>query len=151
MTPDVHAEAQGASNGQKGSRDIWLSKRAVVLHLTVLIVVGGCLYAAWWQANRALSGNTLSYIYSVEWPIFAGYGIFMWWKILHETAPQAAVYRAGESSYAGDSPSSGEGGEPGPDSGSTRFPIYDDSDDPERAAYNRYLANLAAGGKRKSW
>ena len=52
-----------------GSR--WLSARAVRLHLTVFVVVVGCLSLGWWQLERALSGNTLSWVYTFEWPFFA--------------------------------------------------------------------------------
>jgi len=36
----------------------WFSRRAVLLHLTTLVVVPGCLALGWWQLHRALSGNT---------------------------------------------------------------------------------------------
>jgi hypothetical protein len=52
-------------------RNRWLSGRAFVLHLLLITVVPACLLAGWWQVHRALSGNLLSYFYSVEWPIFA--------------------------------------------------------------------------------
>lgn len=61
-----------------------LTPRAVVLHLTILIVVP--LFAALcdWQVHRALSGNSLSWAYVFEWPFFAGYAVYLWWKLLHE-------------------------------------------------------------------
>jgi DNA-binding transcriptional regulator of glucitol operon len=62
----------------------WFSGRAIALHTTVLIVVFACLALGWWQLERALSGNTLSWVYTFEWPFFAAYAIFMWWRLLHE-------------------------------------------------------------------
>ena len=62
----------------------WFSRRAILLHLTALIVVPGCLALGWWQLHRALSGNDLSWAYTVEWPFFACYGVYMWWKLVHE-------------------------------------------------------------------
>ena len=41
-----------------------------MLHLAFLVIAAGCLTAAWWQVHRAMAGNTLSYLYSVEWPAF---------------------------------------------------------------------------------
>lgn len=63
-----------------------LTPRAVVLHLTILVVVP--LFAALcdWQVHRALSGNGLSWAYVFEWPFFAGYAVYLWWKLLHEPA-----------------------------------------------------------------
>ena len=55
-----------------------------MLHLTALVVVPGCLALGYWQLHRALSGNTLSWAYTVEWPFFAAYGVYMWWRIVHE-------------------------------------------------------------------
>ena len=52
-------------------RPAWLSRRAIGLHLTALVVVPGCLALGWWQLQRALSGNGLSWAYTVEWPAFA--------------------------------------------------------------------------------
>ncbi|MGH8980217.1 MAG: hypothetical protein ACRDWE_04240, partial [Acidimicrobiales bacterium] len=61
----------------------WLSPRALLLHLALLVWVAGCLLAGWWQVHRALSGNTLSYVYSIEWPAFALAGIYAWWLLVH--------------------------------------------------------------------
>lgn len=69
----------------------WLSRRALLLHLEVAIVAPGCGLAGWWQATRALSGNDLSWVYSVEWPIFGLLAIAGWWQLVHE---DPAAYRA---------------------------------------------------------
>ena len=90
--------------------------------MTVLTaVVAFCLLARW-QVRRALSGNTLSWAYAFEWPFFAAYAIYMWWKLLREA--------------------------PG-DSG--RVPAPPDPDEElQRAAYNRYLEGLAAEDGRRA-
>ena len=62
----------------------WLSKRAVSLHIRVLLIVAACGAAAWWQVTRALSGNGLSWFYSLEWPAFAILAIAGWWHLVHE-------------------------------------------------------------------
>jgi len=116
----------------------WFSRRAVLLHLTALIVVPGCLALGWWQLSRALSGNELSWAYAVEWPIFAGYGVYMWWKLVHEqpTEPPAA----GPAGPA-DRPEA---------EGPARIDADEEEDeDEELAAYNRYLADLSAADERK--
>jgi hypothetical protein len=42
-----------------------------------------CIVAGWWQATRALDGNSLSYVYSVEWPVLALVGVWVWWSLVH--------------------------------------------------------------------
>lgn len=69
----------------------WFSSRALLLHLAVLVVAPGCALAGWWQATRALAGNTLSWAYSVEWPLFALIAIAGWWHLIHEDPDE---YRA---------------------------------------------------------
>lgn len=107
----------------------WFSRRAVLLHLTALVVVPGCLALGWWQLHRALSGNALSWAYAVEWPFFAGYGIYMWWRVVHEQPTKLALMA---SDTATDRPSTDEPHR------------YDEDEDEELAAYNRYLAQLNA-------
>jgi hypothetical protein len=65
-------------------RQRWLSKRALLFHLCLLVLVPGCLIACWWQATRAASGNLLSWAYAVEWPIFAVIAAGGWWQLIHE-------------------------------------------------------------------
>lgn len=62
----------------------WFSARALLLHLTVVVVVTAFCLLARWQVHRALSGNTLSWAYAFEWPFFALYAVYMWWKLLHD-------------------------------------------------------------------
>ena len=63
-----------------------------MLHLEMVLVVVGCLAAGWWQATRALGGNTLSWAYTVEWPVFALIAMAAWWHLVHE-APEVRESR----------------------------------------------------------
>ncbi|MCL4445307.1 MAG: hypothetical protein M1134_00295 [Actinobacteria bacterium] len=65
-------------------RQRWLSRRALLLHLVVLIVVPLFLRLCVWQIDRATSGNELSWAYVFEWPFFAGYALYLWWKLIHD-------------------------------------------------------------------
>jgi len=77
--------AQGPGpEGASELRQRWLSPRAFVLHAEVLVVVPACVLAGWWQATQALGGNELSWVYSVEWPIFALLAAWGWWHLVHE-------------------------------------------------------------------
>jgi len=107
---------------------IWLSARAVRLHLTVVAVVTGCLILGWWQLERALSGNTLSWVYTFEWPFFAAYAVFMWWRLLHEDPEQRRDRRTARSRTL-------ERARP-------RDLERDAEDEVRLAEYNRYLADL---------
>jgi hypothetical protein len=51
-----------------------------------LVLAGGltlCVGAFCIELLRALGGNTLSWLYVFEWPLFAGFGIYMWWTLLN--------------------------------------------------------------------
>ncbi len=62
----------------------WITRRAILYHCLVVVIVPTCLFAARWQIQRAGQGNTLSYAYSVEWPIFAIVAVIGWWQLIHE-------------------------------------------------------------------
>jgi hypothetical protein len=132
-------------------------RRNVLTHLTALVVVPGCLALCWWQVNRALSGNSLSWAYVFEWPIFAGYAVFMWWKLIHE--PRAGDRsEASESTSGSDPPSDGTGRVPDAGPIPTLDRASDDpgpgpeaAEDEELASYNRYLAALHDSGRQKRW
>jgi hypothetical protein len=65
-----------------------------MLHVAFLVVAGGCLIAAWWQIHRAMAGNGLSYLYSVEWPAFAVVAGIGWWQMFHDTPETIAARKA---------------------------------------------------------
>ena len=62
----------------------WLSPRALLLHVGVFLIVAACAAATWWQAERALHGNGLSWFYTFEWPVLAGIAVAAWWHLIHE-------------------------------------------------------------------
>jgi hypothetical protein len=70
----------------------------VALSVVLVIWVLGCLAAGWWQATRAMDGNALSYLYAIEWPIFAVAGVVIWWLVLH-TAPVTEDEREERKAY----------------------------------------------------
>lgn len=106
---------------------VWLSRRALKLHAVILIVVPAFMALCIWQITRAVGGNSLSWAYVFEWPLFAAYAVYMWWRILHEKPEPSAV--ATENGHA-------------PATAATTA----DQAAPEEAeltAYNEYLARLA--------
>ncbi len=140
-------------------RERWLSKRAVSLHAAVLVVVPGCAVAAWWQVNRAQDGNTLSYFYSVMWPVFGLLALYFWWLLVHTDFEAVGLkgMRRQQAQAAATEPATHV--MPTSPSSPTAVPeapiLTKDAagatdDDPELAAYNARLAALAAKGT-KTW
>jgi hypothetical protein len=58
--------------------------RCIGLHVLALIVVPACFLLGRWQYHAALSGNSLSWAYTFEWPAFGLYAIYMWWQLIHD-------------------------------------------------------------------
>ena len=56
------------------------------LRLAVGTVAGVavCLAAAGVELGRALGGNPLSWVYTFEWPLIAGYVVYIWHKLRSE-------------------------------------------------------------------
>jgi hypothetical protein len=68
----------------------WVKPRSLGFHLLFLIVAGGCGFAANWQVHRAMDGNTLSYLYAIEWPTIAVVVGIGWWQLVHDTPEDIA-------------------------------------------------------------
>jgi hypothetical protein len=129
-------------------KQTWWSRRAIGLHAVIIVIIPTFAGLCVWQINRALDGNQLSWAYVFEWPFFAGYAIYMWWRILHEAPATGREARPDGTAKVGGLPPEGTAPAP-PDSRSeTESPT---SEEAERAAYNDYLSQLATRGKRKQW
>ena len=50
----------------------------------MLLAEALCVAAFLLEVSRALSGNLLSWAYVVEWPVFALYAVYLWYKLLKE-------------------------------------------------------------------
>jgi hypothetical protein len=53
------------------------------LHATLALGLALCAVAFWFELDRALSGNALSWAYVFEWPLLGVFALYMWWKLLH--------------------------------------------------------------------
>ena len=58
--------------------------RRLGLHLTYAAGMLLCVIAFGIEVLRGARGNTLSWVYVIEWPILAITGTFLWWRLLHE-------------------------------------------------------------------
>jgi hypothetical protein len=129
---------------------ILLTPRWLGWHLFAVAAVAGMAWLGDWQFRRAMAGNTLSWAYTFEWPIFAIFGIVFWVKTIRDELHPAAD-GAGDSEVllpAGAKPGSAQSAEPqagaeggGPTEGgeSADGGQYDK----ELAEYNAYLAKLS--------
>jgi hypothetical protein len=122
----------------------------VSLHAAALVFVPGCAVAAWWQINRAADGNQLSYLYSVMWPVFGLLGIIFWWLLLHtdyDSVGLKGMLRQAQENQSGEATGPAAPVAPSLDAPPT---LVSPEEDPEMAAYNVRLAELAAKGP-KTW
>lgn len=113
----------------------------IARHVAMVVLVVGFLGLGWWQVSRAAAGNAISWGYAVEWPIFAGFVAFLWWREVRHTlrGPQAPA----------DEPSAAAGSRPAdaPARPVVRRPVRVarvpaaavDGEDADLTAYNRYL------------
>lgn len=106
-------------------------------HALALLAVVTCLALGWWQAGRAAEGNTLSWAYTFEWPIFAIFVVVIWVREIRLTLRKGRA----------ESPAPAVDPVDRPRPVITRrvnqpTAAVDDSGDPQLAEYNRYLAWL---------
>ena len=97
-----------------------------------------CASAAFWQAGRALQGNSLSFLYTIEWPCFAVLGIFGWWALLNQekvTEHQEKARRDFEEKQRA--------------LAQAARAAESASEDPQMAAYNNHLETIATTPKKK--
>jgi hypothetical protein len=109
----------------------------------MLLLVAAFLVLGWWQIDRARGGNALSFGYAVEWPAFAIFVIFVWYREIRNErggvraepiriAEPVLVRRGRDTATVEVAPA------PVP------APAAGDEVDPELDEYNRLLAWLAA-------
>jgi hypothetical protein len=148
--PDVAAgpevsEVSGGPEGPKGpTGPVWrflIQPRWLGWHLFMVVSFWGMLWLGDWQFHRAMSGNALSWAYTFEWPLFAGFAVVFWAKTIRDefrirrgealTRPADEAeslpfsVRAIQVSAAQSAPSA-------------------EDEDEELSAYNAYLARLNA-------
>jgi hypothetical protein len=68
--------------------------RNIALHVLVAVLVPAFLWLGDWQYHAAESGNTLSWVYTFEWPAFALYALYVWWQLIHDRSTALDKIRA---------------------------------------------------------
>lgn len=118
----------------------WWGPRALGLHVALMAWLAMCASAAWWQVGRAVQGNSLSFMYAVEWPVFGVLGVLGWFALLNMetvTAHKEAARREFEERMRAEALAAREAAKA--------------EEDPALAAYNDHLASLSTKTKRKLW
>jgi len=135
---------------------ILLTPRWISWHLFAVLAVVGMCWLGDWQFRRAMAGNTLSWAYTFEWPIFAIFGVFFWVKTIRDELHPAAApgERGADMTLPTDQPRGLSGaataeagqtvaGQPLTEPGAASQ-AGDEHGDAELAEYNAYLAKLSA-------
>ncbi|MBM0231804.1 hypothetical protein JNW91_08000 [Micromonospora sp. STR1_7] len=131
----------------------WLWTPAwIARHVAMAVLVVGFLGLGWWQISRATAGNSLSWGYAVEWPVFAGFVVYVWWREVKLARRRAAEADAPPADLADvpaveSTPAGTTGSRP-----AVRRPVRvarvpaaaGGGEDADLAAYNRYLSWLNA-------
>jgi DNA-binding transcriptional regulator of glucitol operon len=117
----------------------------IARHVLALVLVAAFLGLGWWQFSRATDGNTLSWGYTFEWPVFAAFVVFIWFR---EVQQERRASRAAPEEEPGE-PEQATVQKDGPVTvrRPVRVPVAAAApadDDPELVAYNDYLSWLAA-------
>ncbi|MFR9775154.1 hypothetical protein ACL02O_03745 [Micromonospora sp. MS34] len=117
----------------------------IARHVAMVVLVVSFLGLGWWQVARAAGGNTLSFGYAIEWPVFAGFVIFVWWR--------EARHALRDSPDRPATPAPPPAAGPGPATATpavrrpvrvSRVPAAPAAEDGDLAEYNRYLSWLNA-------
>jgi hypothetical protein len=110
-------------------------------HLLMVVSFLGMLWLGDWQFRRALSGNGLSWAYTFEWPLFAGFAVVFWARTIRD---EFRIKR-GQVTVPDHSQEELPLGVGSVQAG-TAAPVEDE--DAELSAYNEYLARLNAEVRR---
>ncbi len=88
----------------------YLSRRCLLLHATLIVLLPAFAWLTDWQLHRAEGGNSLSWAYVFLWPCFGVYAIYTWWNLVHDDVARqrgggrAATGPTGAAAVAGDRP-----------------------------------------------
>lgn len=56
--------------------------------VVMLAAVPFCMWAGWFEWGRAHEGNWRAWVYTFEWPFFAGVAIYLWRRLTKGDVPK---------------------------------------------------------------
>jgi DNA-binding transcriptional regulator of glucitol operon len=108
----------------------WLAWHALTVVVAVVFLRLGL-----WQWHQAVATRSPQNMgYALQWPVFALFAVGIWWRVCRDAVRPAPADRPRK-------PVRRPAPEPAP-----AVPVTDE-EDPELAAYNRYLAELNEGSR----
>jgi DNA-binding transcriptional regulator of glucitol operon len=153
FTATVARAAQSQTLASKGTnphryarsmKGLW-TPAWIARHVVAIVLVLGFLGLGWWQYSRASDGNTLSWGYTFEWPVFAAFVVFLWIReIQHERRARDTADAGAMSDKPVEQRLPGAPVTVGRPVRVPTRPVAPAEDDPELVAYNDYLSWLAA-------
>jgi hypothetical protein len=136
-------------------------------HAFAVVAFIGMLWLGDWQWHCALSGNSLSWAYTFEWPLFAIFGVVFWVRTVRDEVGLTAIKAARKAASASDAaatsaapPSVAPAPRPDPDAAASALPPGEDdagltrSHQRESETQEDYAARLVAeirGPDRGKW
>jgi len=103
------------------------------LHVTLAVGLAICVVALIIEISRATNGHWPAWVYVFEWPLFAAFGTYTWWRLVHATDDELPL---GEIPAADATRTL-----PRPHSAPTNAQA---SDDPQLRAWEAYVERLQA-------
>jgi hypothetical protein len=138
----------GGPAATKGPSWLFLiTPRWLAWHIFAVVAFWGTLWLGDWQFHRAISGNGLSWAYTFEWPLFAGFGAIFWARTIRDEFRAKRGPSAAEVKAAAAAPILPRG------IGTRQIERpADDADDADQASYKAYLDRLNVEVKQhKRW
>lgn len=167
----ARAGAAAQTGGLRSQRLRWVNVRRLftprwlLRHGVMVVLVATCGALTRWQYLRATGGNLQSWGYTLQWPMFAGYVLAVWGKTVRDeirsprdpagTPAPGSPLGGPEAVRSGLSAGSGghfaDASRPGPAERSDQAGtvVAQEDEDPDLAAYNRYLRWLNAHPDRR--
>jgi DNA-binding transcriptional regulator of glucitol operon len=126
----------GAARNQCGYRDgvpLLLRPKWLAWHAFALVATYAMLRLGLWQWHRAHATHSFQNMgYALQWPAFALFGLAVWWRVCRDAvrSPEDSTTEPAKNPRR-----------PAPGPAAAVTPVTEE-EDPELAAYNRYLARL---------
>jgi hypothetical protein len=116
------------------------------IHLLLIIGLPICAAAGGFELSRALSGHDIAWVYTVEWPLFGVFGVYMWWQLYREQKAEARTRAASMNApgASGDAEDHALAPNTGSSSAATSAGATRAGADEGLVAWQRYLSDLHA-------
>jgi hypothetical protein len=92
--PGASTPADSAESGSAPTSPVrrLFSWQWVAFTLVVVLAVAAFLFLAWWQLGRfeSRAGDWQNFGYALQWPFFAVFTIYVWWRLLRESRRESA-------------------------------------------------------------